>query len=86
MASGKGLFKIQGIAAADFIATPFGNNEFSRLLVTNQGSEEAEIVINGESDNLAGNEQVEYIGESTLFVVDSATASADGLLIIRAFA
>lgn len=84
--AGSGLFKVQGVNAGLSIANPFGTQIFSRLLVTNQDTvNTAEIVINGESDNLAPGEQVEYYGDSVTFVVNSATAGAGDDLVIRAF-
>lgn len=84
--AGQGRFRVQSAAAGTNISEPFGEDLFFRLLITNQDTTEAaEVIVNGESDNIAPGEQVEYFGESTLFRVENMAAGGTGVLIVRAF-
>lgn len=84
--AGQGLFRVQTVSAGNVIAEPFGDSLFYRVLVTNQDtSNDCEIELNGVTDNIAAGEQIEYVGESTLFKVDNIVAPAVGSLVVRVF-
>lgn len=84
--AGQGLFKVQTVSAGNVIANPFGDSLFFRVLVTNQdASNDCEIELNGVTDNIAPGEQIEYVGESTLFKVDNIVAPTAGTLVVRVF-